>query len=38
MLKKTALHSEHVDLDAKMGVFAGYDMPLYYGLGVKKEH
>jgi len=38
MLKKTALHQAHVDLGAKMGGFAGYDMPLYYGLGVKKEH
>ncbi len=38
MLQKTALHAAHVSLDAKMGEFAGYDMPLYYGLGVKKEH
>lgn len=37
-LKKTALHRNHLDLSAKMGAFAGYDMPLYYDLGVMKEH
>ena len=37
-MKHTALHSAHIDLGAKMGEFAGYDMPLYYGLGVMKEH
>lgn len=37
-MKHTALHSAHVELGAKMGEFAGYDMPLYYGLGVMKEH
>lgn len=38
MSRKTALHGAHVALGAKMGEFAGYDMPLYYELGVKKEH
>ena len=38
MLRKTALHADHVSLNAKMGEFAGYDMPLFYDLGVKKEH
>lgn len=38
MSRKTALHAAHVSLSAKMGEFAGYDMPLYYGLGVKQEH
>ena len=38
MLRKTALHADHLSLNAKMGEFAGYDMPLYYDLGVKKEH
>lgn len=38
MLKQTVLHSAHLEQGAKMGGFAGYDMPLYYGLGVKKEH
>ncbi len=37
-MQKTALHAAHRALDAKMGEFAGYDMPLYYNLGVKKEH
>jgi len=36
--KFTALHGKHTNLGAKMGEFAGYDMPLYYDLGVKKEH
>ena len=35
---KTALHTEHVALDAKMVEFAGYDMPVQYPLGVLKEH
>ena len=38
MLRKTALHKLHTDLGAKMGEFAGYDMPLYYDEGVIKEH
>lgn len=38
MVRKTALHENHCALNAKMGEFAGYDMPLYYGLGVKQEH
>ncbi len=38
-LCQTSLHSAHVALGAKMGAFAGYDMPLYYyDLGVLKEH
>lgn len=37
-MKKTPLHSAHLSLAAKMGEFAGYDMPLYYALGVLKEH
>lgn len=35
---KTALHNSHLELGAKMGEFAGYDMPLYYKDGVIKEH
>lgn len=35
---KTPLHEAHIDMNAKMGAFAGYDMPLYYDLGVKDEH
>ncbi|MCK5374008.1 MAG: glycine cleavage system aminomethyltransferase GcvT [Alphaproteobacteria bacterium] len=38
MLRTTPLHGAHGALGAKMGAFAGYDMPLYYELGVKKEH
>ena len=38
MLKTTALHEVHIELGAKMGEFAGYDMPLYYKDGVIKEH
>ena len=37
-MKQTPLHSAHLALSAKMGEFAGYDMPLYYALGVLKEH
>lgn len=36
--KKTPLHQTHVDAGAKMGTFAGFDMPLFYPLGVKEEH
>ena len=28
----------HLDADAKMVPFAGYEMPLQYPLGIKKEH
>ena len=38
MFRKTILHDTHVNLNAKMGLFAGYDMPLYYDEGVIKEH
>jgi aminomethyltransferase len=38
MTRTTALHALHLELGAKMGPFAGYDMPLYYGEGVIKEH
>jgi aminomethyltransferase len=37
-MKKTPLHAIHIALNAKMGEFAGYDMPLYYEEGVVKEH
>lgn len=38
MGKHTPLYQQHVGCSAKIGSFAGYDMPLYYGLGVMKEH
>ncbi|UHJ63112.1 glycine cleavage system aminomethyltransferase GcvT [Vibrio furnissii] len=34
----TPLHALHVEVGAKMVPFAGYDMPVQYALGVKKEH
>ena len=37
-MKQTPLHKAHKALNAKMGAFAGYDMPLYYADGVMKEH
>lgn len=37
-MKETALHEAHIKLGAKMGEFAGYDMPLFYKEGVLKEH
>lgn len=37
-LKQTPLSPLHVGLGAKMVPFAGYEMPVQYPLGVKKEH
>ena len=37
-LKQTPLHQLHVAQGAKMVPFAGYEMPVQYPLGVKKEH
>ena len=37
-MKKTPLHQNHLNRGAKMGEFAGYDMPLYYDEGVMAEH
>ncbi|MEP3346639.1 MAG: glycine cleavage system aminomethyltransferase GcvT [Litoreibacter sp.] len=37
-LLQTPLHDLHVSLGAKMVPFAGYSMPVQYGLGVMKEH
>lgn len=34
----TPLYKNHKECGAKMGLFAGYDMPLYYAEGVIKEH
>lgn len=34
----TPLHALHTEAGAKMVPFAGYDMPVQYKLGVKKEH
>lgn len=38
VLLKTPLHALHIEVGAKMVPFAGYDMPVQYPLGVKKEH
>jgi len=37
-LKRTPLYDLHLSLGAKMVPFAGYEMPVQYGLGVMKEH
>ena len=37
-LKHTPLHSLHLEMGARMGPFAGYEMPIQYALGVLKEH
>lgn len=36
--KKTLLHSRHTALGAKMANFGGYEMPVWYPSGAKKEH
>jgi len=37
-LKTTPLNLLHLDAGAKMGAYAGYSMPLFYPLGLIKEH
>ncbi len=37
-LKRTVFFDLHNELGAKMVPFAGYEMPVQYGLGVMKEH
>ncbi|OBU17053.1 glycine cleavage system aminomethyltransferase GcvT [Photobacterium aquimaris] len=37
-LLQTPLYDLHVRMGAKMVPFAGYEMPVQYNLGVKKEH
>ncbi len=38
ILKRTALYDLHLELGAKLVPFAGYEMPVQYPLGIKKEH
>ena len=38
MLKKTALHAEHVRLGAKLVDFAGWDMPIQYASQLDEHH
>ncbi|HXE24424.1 MAG TPA: glycine cleavage system aminomethyltransferase GcvT [Roseiarcus sp.] len=35
---ETPLHALHVELGARMGPFAGYDMPIQYPAGILAEH
>lgn len=37
-MNKTALFDQHLKANARMVEFAGYEMPVQYPLGVKKEH
>ena len=37
-LNRTPLYDLHQSLGAKMVPFAGYEMPVQYGMGVLKEH
>lgn len=37
-LKRTPLFNLHQELGAKIVPFAGYEMPVQYPLGIKKEH
>ncbi|MBW2557501.1 MAG: aminomethyltransferase family protein [Deltaproteobacteria bacterium] len=37
-IKKTPLHDWHLEHDANMAVFGGYEMPLWYPSGAKREH
>lgn len=36
--KRTPLYQYHIDQGANMGDFGGYEMPLWYKTGPKKEH
>jgi aminomethyltransferase len=38
MTKQTPLHNWHVRKGAQIGVFGGYEMPLWYPAGAKHEH
>ncbi|MEA1970469.1 MAG: aminomethyltransferase family protein, partial [Thermodesulfobacteriota bacterium] len=37
-IKKTPLHDWHLEHSANMAVFGGYEMPLWYASGAKREH
>ena len=37
-LKKTPLHGKHLELNAKMVPFGGWDMPVQYDKGILAEH
>jgi aminomethyltransferase len=38
VLKRTPLYDLHVAMGARMGAFAGYEMPIQYSPGIMKEH
>ena len=38
VLKRTPLYDLHVASGARMGAFAGYEMPIQYPPGIMKEH
>jgi aminomethyltransferase len=38
MLQSLPLHALHLELGAKMALFAGYEMPLHYPTGIIREH
>ena len=38
MLKKTALHSRHQALGAKLVDFGGWEMPIHYGSQLEEHH
>jgi aminomethyltransferase len=38
ILKRTPLHTLHLELGGKMVPFAGYEMPVQYPAGILKEH
>ena len=38
MLKKTALHSRHQALNAKLVDFGGWEMPIHYGSQLEEHH
>jgi aminomethyltransferase len=38
VLKRTPLHRLHVELGARLGPFAGYEMPINFPNGILKEH
>lgn len=37
-LKRTPLYPLHIKLDARLMPFSGYEMPVHYTSGIKKEH
>ncbi|MEN8132398.1 MAG: glycine cleavage system aminomethyltransferase GcvT, partial [Pseudomonadota bacterium] len=38
MAKRTSLYHHHVEQNARMVNFGGWDMPLHYGSQLKEHH